>query len=91
MMSQVIINIGWSVAFMFIGAIVGTFIIAVAASILPRIINQWSPHMNEEKEILRGNLAVAEYFGRIISAAIIGVSVVVAASVLGGIIAGLHG
>ena len=91
MISQVIINIGWSITFMTIGAIVGSFIIAIAASILPRIIHRWSPHMNEEKEILRGNLAVAEYFGRIISAAIIGVSIVVAASVLGGIIAGLHG
>ncbi len=46
--------------------------------------------MDEGKEILRGNRAAAEYFGRIVSAAIIGVSVIIAAAVLGGLIAGLH-
>jgi hypothetical protein len=33
---------------------------------------------------------VAEYFGRVVSAAILGVSIVVAAAVLSGVIAALH-
>ena len=40
--------------------------------------------------MLRGNRAVADYFGRIVAASIIGISIVVAAAVLGGIIAGLY-
>jgi hypothetical protein len=49
-----------------------------------------TPNIDEEKEIIRGNTAVAEYFGRIVGACIIGLSIVVAAAVLGGIIAALH-
>jgi hypothetical protein len=33
---------------------------------------------------------VAEYYGRLVSAAILGMSLVVAAAVLGGVIAALH-
>ena len=49
-----------------------------------------TPGIDEHKEIVRGNQAVAEYFGRLVSAAILGVSIVVAAAVLGGILAALH-
>jgi hypothetical protein len=34
---------------------------------------------------------VAEYFGRVVSAAILGMSIVIAAAVLGGLLAALHG
>jgi hypothetical protein len=39
---------------------------------------------------VRGNTAVAEYYGRIVGAVILGLSIVVAAAVLGGVIAALH-
>jgi len=58
---------------------------------LPRIVNRMSPNIDEEKEIARGNQAVAEYFGRVVSAGIIGMSIIVAAAVLGGLLAALHG
>lgn len=91
MVSPIIMNIVWTVIFIFIGAFIGTIIIALAASLLPRIIDKWTPHIDYEKEMIRGNTAIAEYFGRIASATIIGISIVIAASVLGGIISGLHG
>lgn len=91
MFMQVLTNIGWAISFTLIGGLVGASMVITAASVLPRIIERGTPHIDEGKEILRGNIAVAEYFGRIVSATIIGVSIVIAASVLGGILAGLHG
>lgn len=91
MLSQVIFNISWAISFVIIGALVGSCIVVLAAGYLPRVIDKMTPQIDEGKEILRGNLAVAEYFGRIVSASIIGVSIVVAAAVLGGLLAGLHG
>jgi len=88
---QTLANIFWAISFTLVGAIVGTILIVLVATILPRIINKSSPDIDEGKEILRGNTAVAEYYGRITSASIIGVSIIIAASVLGGLIAGLHG
>ena len=41
-------------------------------------------------QTLRSLFAVAEYFGRLVGAAILGVSIVMAAAVLGGVMAALH-
>lgn len=83
--------VGWAVAFAVIGAVVGIVLVLASTLVLPRLIDRMTPDLDEEKEIARGNQAVAEYFGRIVSAAILGVSIVVAAAVLAGILAGLHG
>ncbi len=91
MFTQVLSNLCWAISFTVIGALVGTVLIVIVATILPRIIDKSTPDIDEAKEILRGNEAVAEYFGRVVAAAIIGVSIIIAASVLGGMIAGLHG
>ncbi len=80
----------WAVAFSLLGGIVGVVLILAASVLLPRLINRLTPAIDEEKEIARGNVAVAQYFGRVVAAAIIGVSIVVAAAVLGGILAALH-
>jgi hypothetical protein len=85
-----IYNIGWSVVFAVVGGLVGMALVLVASAIVPRMIDRLTPNVDEEKEIIRGNSAVAEYFGRVVSAAIIGVSIVVAAAVLGGVMAALH-
>jgi uncharacterized membrane protein YjfL (UPF0719 family) len=91
MFSQALNNIGWAISFIIVGSLVGSLIVVMAAGFMPRIIDKLTPSIDEDKEILRGNQAVAEYFGRISAAAILGVSIVVAAAVLGGILAGLHG
>jgi len=54
------------------------------------LIDRLTPNIDEQKEIVRGNSAAAEYFGRIVGATILGLSIVAAAAVLGGIMAALH-
>jgi len=88
-MSEVMMNIGWAALFALVGGVVGIILILAATAIIPGILERLTPGIDEDKEIVRGNRAVAEYFGRIVSAAIIGVSIIIAAAVLGGIIAGL--
>jgi hypothetical protein len=57
---------------------------------LPRLLNHVTPNVDEEREIARGNQAVAQYFGRVVGAAIIGVSLIIASAILAGVMAGLH-
>ena len=64
--------------------------VLLASMFLPHLIQRVTPNIDEEKEIARGNVAVAEYFGRVVAAGIIGISIVVAAAVLAGILAALH-
>ena len=90
-MSEVMQNIGWAVVFSFVGGVVGIVLVLASSLVLPRLIERMTPNIDEEKEIARGNLAVAQYFGRIAAASIIGMSIVVGAAVLAGVIAALHG
>jgi len=89
-MSQVAQNIGWAVVFSVVGGVVGVALVLASSLVLPRLIERMTPNLNEEKEIARGNVAVAQYFGRIVAASIIGTSIVIAAAVLGGTIAALY-
>ena len=89
-MMETIHNIGWSIVFSVVGGLIGLVLVMLASCVVPRLIDRLTPNIDEQKEIARGNGAVAEYFGRLVSAAILGVSIVVAAAVLGGIIAALH-
>jgi uncharacterized membrane protein YjfL (UPF0719 family) len=89
-MMEVIHNIGWAIVFSVVGGLVGMLLVLLASVIVPRLIDRFTPNIDEQKEIIRGNSAVAEYYGRLVSAAILGVSIVVAAAVLGGVIAALH-
>jgi hypothetical protein len=82
-------GIGWAVLYAAVGGIVGIALVLGASFVLPHLINRLTPDIDEEKEIARGNLAVAQYFGRAVSASILGISIVVAAAILGGIIAAL--
>jgi len=90
MSQELLFNLGLAVVFCVVGGLVGIGLIMTAAVVLPRIINRFTPELDEGKEIARGNVAVAEYFGRIVAASIIAVGIVVAAAVLGGILAALH-
>ena len=76
--------------FSFIGGLVGMVLVLAASLIVPRLIERLTPDIDEHKEIARGNSAVAEYFGRVVGAVILGLSIIVAAAVLGGVIAALH-
>jgi small-conductance mechanosensitive channel len=89
-MNEVAQNMAWAVVFSALGGLIGIALILVASVFLPRFIERLTPNIDEDKEIARGNVAVANYFGRVVGASIIGISIVVAAAVLGGIIAALH-
>jgi uncharacterized membrane protein YjfL (UPF0719 family) len=89
-MTETISNIGWSVIFSIIGGLVGMALILLASVVVTRLMYRLTPNIDEEKEIARGNRAVAEYYSRIVAACILGVSMVVAAAVLGGILSALH-
>jgi hypothetical protein len=74
---------------MMVGGIMGILLILAATMFIPRILNKMTPNLNEDKEIARGNRAVAEYFGRVVGSTIIAIGIVIAAAILGGIIAAL--
>jgi hypothetical protein len=89
-MTETIYNIGWAMIFSVVGGLIGMALVIASSLMLPGLIDRLTPNIDEQKEIARGNSAVAEYFGRVVAAAILGVSIVAAAAVLGGIIAALH-
>jgi uncharacterized membrane protein YjfL (UPF0719 family) len=89
-MVETIRNIGWSLVFSVIGALIGMVLVLVSSLIIPKLLDRLTPNIDEQKEIARGNQAVADYYGRVVGAAILGVSLVVAAAVLGGTLAALH-
>ena len=87
---NVLQNLGWAVVFSIVGAALGIVLVLGASVWLPRLIERFTPNLDEEKEIARGNVALAEYFGRVVAASILGVSIVVAAAVVAGVIAALY-
>lgn len=89
-MVQTLQNIGWSLIFSVIGGVIGMALVIASSLILPGLIDRLTPNIDEKKEIARGNAAVGEYYGRIVASAVLGVSIVIAAAVLGGILAALH-
>jgi hypothetical protein len=86
----VLANMGWALLFSLLGGMVGVGLVMASSALLPWFINRLTPTIDEEKEMARGNQAVADYFGRVVAASILGVSIVVAAAILAGIIAGLY-
>jgi len=89
-MIETVRNIGWAIVFSVVGGLLGMLLVLVASCIVPRVIDRLTPNIDEQKEIVRGNSAAAEYFGRLVGASILGMSIVVAAAVLGGVIVALH-
>lgn len=89
-MSATTINIIWAIVFSIAGALTGVALLISLSGKIHRVFDEMTPNVDEDKEIVRGNQAVAEYFGRVVSAGILGVSIIIAAAVLGGIITALH-
>jgi hypothetical protein len=89
-MSEVFISIAWAVLFAVAGGFVGICLVLLSTLTIPKVISRLTPSLSEEKEIAGGNVAVAEYFGRVVAAAIIGISIVVAAAIFAGVMAALY-
>jgi hypothetical protein len=88
---ETLVNVGWALLFSILGGSLGVVIVIAVSYFVPRILQRITPNIDEEKEIARGNRAVAEYFGRVTAACILGISLIVAAAVLGGFLSALHG
>ncbi|MBN2018894.1 MAG: DUF350 domain-containing protein [Sedimentisphaerales bacterium] len=85
-MRTVFVNIGWASVFILISAVVGIILISASTMVIPKLLDKLTPRIDEEKEIARGNIAVAQYFGRVAAACIIGISIIIGAAIIGGII-----
>jgi len=75
-------TLGWVMLFALIAGVLGSVIVLILGTILPKFLNRMTPHIDEEKEIAAGNVAVGSFFGKVVSAAIIGVSIVVASTIV---------
>jgi hypothetical protein len=89
-MKDVMANFAWASVFMVVSAVIGVALILGAAMVIPRLLDRLTPAIDEEKEIARGNRAVAEYFGRVAAAVIVGISIVIAAAIIGGMLFAIH-
>lgn len=89
-MNTVALDIGWAFGFVLLGAVSGMVLLSFAVVLLPKLLNRLSPNVDEEREIARGNVAVAQYFGRVVGSVVIGMSIIIAAAILAGVLAGLH-
>jgi len=76
--------------FSLVGGLVGMARVLLASFVVTKLVDRLTPNIDEEREIARGNVAVAQYYSRVVSACILGVSIVIAAAVLGGVVAALH-
>ncbi len=85
----ILVQLGWAVVIVAVGGLIGIGLVLLAAAYLPRLIDRLTPNLDEGKEIARGNQAVAQYFGLVVAGCVIGLSLVIAAAVLGGLIAAL--
>jgi hypothetical protein len=85
-MVDILSTVGWVALFTLSVGVVGMVLVFAATAILPRLLDKMTPNIDEQKEIVRGNGAVADYFGKIVGASIIGVSIVIAAALIGGVL-----
>lgn len=72
-------------AFTILGGVLGLLFMLVGVLIVPKILNWLTPNIDEQREIVRGNVAVAKYFGSIVQATIIGMSIIIGAAIIAGL------
>lgn len=89
-MDEAALGVGWAIIFTAAGGFVGLCLVLLATLVIPKVLSRMTPNMDEDKEIAGGNRAVAEYFGRIAAAAVIGASIVIGAAIFAGVIAALY-
>ena len=75
-----------AVAYTIVGGVIGLLFMMLGVYILPKFMDKITPKIDDEKEILKGNLAVGTYFSNIIGAMIIGLSIIIGAAIIGGLL-----
>jgi hypothetical protein len=76
-----------AIGYTVIGGVIGIVFMAIGVVVLQFLAERLTKKIDDEKELLRGNVAVANYNGRIIEGMLIGMAIIIAAA----IIAGIHG
>ena len=76
---------GLAVAYTVMCGLLGMAMMSLAAFVIPRVVNKVTPNIDDEKEILRGNIAVGTYVGMVTAAVIIGMSIILAAAIIAGL------
>jgi membrane protein YqaA with SNARE-associated domain len=71
----------WSALYAIFGSILGGLLLVGWAFWIPKILNRFTRQIDEEKEMLRGNVAVAHYFGMIVAALILGLSGIISVAI----------
>jgi len=71
----------WSALYAIFGSILGGLLLVSWAFWIPKILNRFTRQIDEEKEMLRGNVAVAQYFGMIVAALILGLSGIISVAI----------
>lgn len=79
-------NINNAVLFTLIGAFLGIILLLFASILVPRLMARITPRIDEEKELVRGNRAVGDYYGRVVAAVIIGISIIIGSAIIAGIL-----
>jgi uncharacterized membrane protein YjfL (UPF0719 family) len=79
-------NVIVGVVFSLVGIVIGFVTLTLAAFFVPKLVGLMTPHIDEEKEILKGNVAVARYFGGVVQSIILGLSIIIAAAIVAGIL-----
>jgi len=74
-----------SVVYVIVGGVLGIILMGISSVLIPRLVDRFTPNIDEDKEIARGNLAVATYFGQVNQAVIIGIAIIVAAAIIAGL------
>ena len=67
-----------------VSGLAGLFLMFVATSLIPRMVDRLTPAIDDQNEMLRGNLAVATFTGQVNQAVIIGASIIIAAAIIAG-------
>ena len=68
------------------GGLFGIILMVLATFLMPMLVDRLTPHIDDQGEILRGNLAVANYIGQVTQAVILGTSIIIAAAVIAAVI-----
>jgi len=70
------------VAYTIISAVAGLILLMLVSFMIPKLVDRITPNIDDEKEMLRGNIAVGNYVGLVTSSVIIGISLILAAAII---------
>jgi hypothetical protein len=83
--ASVVTELGLGVAYTVLGGIMGMTFLSLAAHVIPKIVDKMTPAIDDEKELVKGNVAMGIYSGIITGAVIIGACIIIAASIIAGL------